>query len=592
MTVGVKYAPSESAPSGGLKVNDFIFLPNAPGPTDTTGYWAAYDSSDDYVIYFNKASQGPSIYAAANNQQLISLYSTFTGFVAAKPVISFDTTAKNLQGTFVVNGLTNLTIQMTASGLQSGVEDADKGIIHWLETGSWGSVRFLTNRDYVLARFGTGEEGNNIGGSIPLGSSLRTSSAIKEGANERLIVDNVTYVNTSGKLTTIANTGNVYTLNKLTTSDLREIIVTKSGATLGLSLTKINPSYTGNCIRIRKQSDNTETNIGFVDGELDESSINTFCSGTNCFVTTWYDQFENSGGNATQASSSLQPKIYDSSTGITRDGTELSPYTAYLYFSSLPECAIIFSEEYQAILYYASSQGWQLPTARQQFLQNDLLTSLVNEGIFSQLDTLYVMANNGSQEFSTINWINPGTNNLIAAGATPPTYSPGNGWTSTGAGWMNTQFVFSGSSKLQQTSATAFAFVQSAILSAHILGHIGTAGVDELTLRFFNSSTTNNRIMTNANATASIDFSGTGLKQAYSTGANAQSYYEDGVLLRTQNRTSQGPDILNPVGIFRSADSIAAAGMVVSVLGFGANTVSQEQSLSDAINTYMTNRNT
>jgi hypothetical protein len=277
---------------------------------------------------------------------------------------------------------------------------------------------------------------------------------------------------------------------------------------------------------------------------------------------------------------------------VTKTTNDVTAYQAFTYFSGLSECAIVFSKEYQEILYYATSQGWQLPTPRQQFLQNELLTTLISEGIFSQLDTLYVMATNGSQEFSTINWVNPGTYNLIAAGATPPTFSSGNGWTATGAGYMDTQFVFSGSPKLQQTSATVFAFVETALNAATILGHAGTDGANELTLRFINQSTINTRIMTNTSSANSINFAGTGLKQGYSTGTNAQSYYEDGAFLTSQTRTSQGPDVLNPVALFRQGNTYAASGLRVSVLGFGENTVSKEQQLSDAINTYMTDRNT
>lgn len=91
-----------------------------------------------------------------------------------------------------------------------------------------------------------------------------------------------------------------------------------SGATASYSLRLVDSTYTGDAIRVRRSSDNTEQDIGFVDGELDTSTLETFCSGTNGFVTTWYDQ---SGSNdATQATAGSQPQIVSSGTTITENG--------------------------------------------------------------------------------------------------------------------------------------------------------------------------------------------------------------------------------------------------------------------------------
>lgn len=49
-------------------------------------------------------------------------------------------------------------------------------------------------------------------------------------------------------------------------------------------------TYTGYCMQIRRESDNAETNIGWVSDTLDTGSINSFCSGTTCYVRIWYDQ--------------------------------------------------------------------------------------------------------------------------------------------------------------------------------------------------------------------------------------------------------------------------------------------------------------
>jgi len=93
------------------------------------------------------------------------------------------------------------------------------------------------------------------------------------------------------------------------------LLDTYSGAAAAYSLRKLRSAYTGNAIRVRRSSDNTEQNIGFVDNVLDTSSLTSFCSGTNGFVTTWYDQSGNAR-NATQTTAANQPQIVSSGSVI------------------------------------------------------------------------------------------------------------------------------------------------------------------------------------------------------------------------------------------------------------------------------------
>jgi hypothetical protein len=79
-------------------------------------------------------------------------------------------------------------------------------------------------------------------------------------------------------------------------------------AAAAYSLRKLRSAYTGNAIRVRRESDNAEQNIGFASNVLDTSSLTSFCSGTNGFITTWYDQSGNSR-DASQTTASNQPQI-------------------------------------------------------------------------------------------------------------------------------------------------------------------------------------------------------------------------------------------------------------------------------------------
>ena len=75
-----------------------------------------------------------------------------------------------------------------------------------------------------------------------------------------------------------------------------------------LSLYKMVSAYAGSAIRVRRDSDNTEQDIGFNGNGLDTSAIATFGAGANVFIKTWYDQ-SGSGYNYTQSSASAQAQI-------------------------------------------------------------------------------------------------------------------------------------------------------------------------------------------------------------------------------------------------------------------------------------------
>lgn len=80
-------------------------------------------------------------------------------------------------------------------------------------------------------------------------------------------------------------------------------------ASAGYSLRKLRTSYTGAAIRVRRSSDNTETDIGFnLIGELDTTALSTFCGLSSGFISIWYDQSGNSQ-NQIQNTTGNQPRI-------------------------------------------------------------------------------------------------------------------------------------------------------------------------------------------------------------------------------------------------------------------------------------------
>lgn len=104
------------------------------------------------------------------------------------------------------------------------------------------------------------------------------------------------------------------------------------GATLAYSLNKISSSYSGNCIKVRRSSDNAELNIGFtISGDLDVTSLLNFATVNNAFVTTWYDQSGN-GNDLIQPTAASQPQIVSLGSIISDSGfPEIDSNQKFLY---------------------------------------------------------------------------------------------------------------------------------------------------------------------------------------------------------------------------------------------------------------------
>jgi hypothetical protein len=123
---------------------------------------------------------------------------------------------------------------------------------------------------------------------------------------------------------------------KAATAAASYLLDTYGGAKVAYSVRRLSSTYTGNALRVRRASDNAEQNIGFVGEDLDTSALTTFCSGTDGFVTTWYDQSGN-GIDATQPTAANQSTIVSAGVVIT-EGTKPAIYC------SAPRSAMTYTE--------------------------------------------------------------------------------------------------------------------------------------------------------------------------------------------------------------------------------------------------------
>jgi hypothetical protein len=79
---------------------------------------------------------------------------------------------------------------------------------------------------------------------------------------------------------------------------------------------KLRTAYSGNCLEVRRSSDNTTQDIGFVNNILDTAALMAFTGTSSAFVRTLYDQSGN-GRDVQQTTNGNQPQIVSSGTLIT-----------------------------------------------------------------------------------------------------------------------------------------------------------------------------------------------------------------------------------------------------------------------------------
>jgi hypothetical protein len=88
------------------------------------------------------------------------------------------------------------------------------------------------------------------------------------------------------------------------------------GAKLAYSLRLLDADYTGDCITVRRSSDNALDTFGFVNNYLDTTALKTFCGTSatdSCFISIWWNQADSSGvygvKYATNGGNLAQPQI-------------------------------------------------------------------------------------------------------------------------------------------------------------------------------------------------------------------------------------------------------------------------------------------
>ena len=210
------------------------------------------------------------------------------GTLAAIPP---NSTAPSITSVPTISGTLNVAETLTAAvGTATGIPTPTKAF-QWQRSDNgatgWVDIAGATGTTYLL---GSLDEDKYIRVAQTEGNILGTATANSASTTQ---IGPITYV---------------YLLDEY------------SGATEAYSLRQLSSTYTGYAIKVRRDSDQALQDIGFdnLTKGLDVTAIESFCSGTDGYVHTWYDQSGN-GSDATQIVASSQPKIVLNGSVITHN---------------------------------------------------------------------------------------------------------------------------------------------------------------------------------------------------------------------------------------------------------------------------------
>lgn len=113
--------------------------------------------------------------------------------------------------------------------------------------------------------------------------------------------------------------------------DTPTLDIISTQAALACSLKLLRRNYAGNCINVRRSSDNTTQDIGFNGTTLDIASLLSFCGAGNGFINTWYDQSGNAN-NLVQATQANQPKIVNAGAMLYENGEPYIDFDGTAYY--------------------------------------------------------------------------------------------------------------------------------------------------------------------------------------------------------------------------------------------------------------------
>ncbi len=238
-----------------------------------------------------------------------------------------------------------------------------------------------------------------------------------------------------------------------------------------------------------------------------------------------------------------------------------------------------FDATYQAVIDYAITQGYTLPSAGQQDLQNQLVVDLKAAGVWSKLDAFSVFATDGDADFALVDWVRLITQTAVNS----PTFTANQGYKGDAvSAYIDTLFSPSTNGvNFQLDKASVFAYVNTPATDtqAYLAGNVS--------IRLRNLISSNQRLNTSVNL-PSGDFSGTGLMHLNRTNSTNEQGYKNGVNnANSTNATTSLIDSTNTRYLATPAFGGRYSDPELSIAGMGGDLSAESSDFNTAIQTYI-----
>jgi hypothetical protein len=236
-----------------------------------------------------------------------------------------------------------------------------------------------------------------------------------------------------------------------------------------------------------------------------------------------------------------------------------------------------YDATYQAVLDYATTQGYTLPSDSQKLLQNQLVIDLKDSGVWSKLDTFANFATDGSSDFALIDWKRLTQYTAVNS----PAFTTNQGFKGNGtSSHIDTNFnAFNNGVQYTQDNASRGLYMFLADGTAALDGK-AVAGINNMA----RTSTSFQRINTTSGLNVSFSFDSVeGMKSIHRTSSTNVELFND----TTQASRTATSATLNDNSqlILRSGASYGAH--TISMYFNGASLVTENTDFVTAFDTYL-----
>lgn len=238
-----------------------------------------------------------------------------------------------------------------------------------------------------------------------------------------------------------------------------------------------------------------------------------------------------------------------------------------------------FDADYQAVLDYATTQGYTLPSSGQQTLQNQLVVDLKSAGIWSKLDTFAVFATDGSSDFALIDWKR--LTDYTAFNS--PTFTANQGFQGDGvSSYVSTNFnpLLDGVQMTNDQASMGSWIYTAATIGTEIFG------TDDSLVRIRNLSNVLQRLFAGSNALTAINFSGTGLIATNKNSTTNWVYYKNTTEVYNNSFVDLGLNNKN-LNLFTHTGTNSFTNAEMSIFYGGATLDLENTDLYNAFDTYI-----